>query len=106
MSDDAAMQRALARSARGHSSQNPPVGAVIVRDGAVVGEGATQPVGGPHAEVVALRMAGDLARGATMYVTLEPHGFHGRTPPCTEAIVAAGIARVVVSSRYLTLTPA
>ncbi len=97
--DEALMQQALvlARSAQGFSSPNPPVGAVIARDGVVVGMGATQPVGGPHAEVQALRMAGDLARGATLYVTLEPHQFQGRTPPCTDAIIAAGIQAVFVA---------
>ncbi len=99
MLDDTLMARALtlAHAARGFSSPNPPGGAVIARDGVLVGEGATQPVGGPHAEVVALRMAGAQAKGATLYVTLEPHGFQGRTPPCTDAIIAAGIARVVVA---------
>ncbi len=93
---EAAMARAiaLARRAVGRVSPNPPVGAVVVRDGAVVGEGFTQPPGGPHAEVVALRQAGDAARGATLHVTLEPCCHHGRTPPCTDAIAAAGIARV------------
>ncbi|HVP04316.1 MAG TPA: bifunctional diaminohydroxyphosphoribosylaminopyrimidine deaminase/5-amino-6-(5-phosphoribosylamino)uracil reductase RibD [Dehalococcoidia bacterium] len=90
------MQRALdlARSAPEVTSPNPTVGAVIVADGRVIGEGVTQPPPGPHAEVVALRAAGASAKGATMYVTLEPHPFHGRTPPCTEAIIAAGIAEV------------
>lgn len=97
--DAAAMQvaLALARAAQGFTSPNPPVGAVIVREGAIVGKGATQPPGGPHAEIMALRQAGELARGAIMYVTLEPHNFHGRTPPCTDAIIAAGIARVHVA---------
>lgn len=71
------------------------VGAVVVRDGAVVGRGYHARVGGPHAEVVALRKAGDRARRATLFVTLEPCDHHGRTPPCTEAILAAGISRVV-----------
>lgn len=76
------MARALALAGRaaGRVSPNPPVGAVVVRDGAVVGEGFTQPPGGPHAEVVALRQAGPAARGATLYVTLEPCCHHGRTP--------------------------
>lgn len=78
----------------GRTSPNPAVGAVVVRDGQIVGEGATQPAGGPHAEAVALAMAGEAARGATLYATLEPCSHHGRTPPCTEAIIAAGIARV------------
>jgi diaminohydroxyphosphoribosylaminopyrimidine deaminase/5-amino-6-(5-phosphoribosylamino)uracil reductase len=90
------MQRALslARRALGHTSPNPAVGAVLVKDGRVVGEGSTEPPGGPHAEVVALRQAGEAARGATMYVTLEPCCHHGRTPPCTQAILEAGVAEV------------
>jgi diaminohydroxyphosphoribosylaminopyrimidine deaminase/5-amino-6-(5-phosphoribosylamino)uracil reductase len=98
--DDAAAMRvalALARTVQGFSSPNPPVGAVIVRDGTIVGQGATQPRGAPHAEVVALLQAGERARGATLYVTLEPHNFQGRTPPCTDAIIAAGIASVQVA---------
>lgn len=90
------MQRALdlARNSTHYTSPNPTVGAVIVADGRIAGEGVTEPPPGAHAEVVALRAAGDSARGATMYVTLEPHSFHGRTPPCTDAIIAAGIAEV------------
>src|SRR5439155_6997305 len=76
---------------------NPGVGAVVVDSGRIVGEGATAPPGGPHAEVVALAAAGDRARGATLFVTLEPCSHHGRTPPCVDAIQAAGIARVVFS---------
>lgn len=87
---------ALAYRALGRTSPNPAVGAVIVRGGRVAGEGWTRPVGGPHAEVVALRRAGARARGATLYVTLEPCAHHGRTPPCIDAVIAAGIARVVV----------
>ena len=92
------MQRALALARRslGVVSPNPAVGAVVVRGGSVVGEGRTHPPGGDHAEVGALREAGDLARGADMLVTLEPCSRHGRTPPCTDAIVAAGIGRVRV----------
>jgi diaminohydroxyphosphoribosylaminopyrimidine deaminase/5-amino-6-(5-phosphoribosylamino)uracil reductase len=88
------MERALtlARMAVGSTSPNPAVGAVIVSDGVVVGEGYTQPPGSAHAEVVALKQAGEKSRGATMYVTLEPCCFYGRTPPCTKAIVDAGIA--------------
>ena len=99
MTDQELMGRALAlsRHARQSAPPNPWVGAVIVADGVVVGEGWTQPLGGPHAEVVALRAAGDLARGATMFVTLEPCAHHGRTPPCVDAIVAAGVTRVVAS---------
>ncbi|MDY0108746.1 MAG: bifunctional diaminohydroxyphosphoribosylaminopyrimidine deaminase/5-amino-6-(5-phosphoribosylamino)uracil reductase RibD [Candidatus Krumholzibacteria bacterium] len=74
---------------------NPPVGAVIVRDGEVVGAGAHQGAGRPHAEPIALAAAGPRARGATLYVTLEPCRHHGRTPPCTDAILAAGVGRVV-----------
>jgi diaminohydroxyphosphoribosylaminopyrimidine deaminase / 5-amino-6-(5-phosphoribosylamino)uracil reductase len=90
------MQRALAlaRQALGRVSPNPAVGAVLVRSGRVVGEGCTQPPGGPHAEIVALGQAGEAARGAALYVSLEPCCHHGRTPPCTEAIIAAGVAEV------------
>ena len=75
---------------------NPAVGCVVVADGRMVGEGHHQRLGGPHAEVHALKMAGELARGATAYVTLEPCNHHGRTPPCVDALIAAGVARVVV----------
>ena len=88
----------LARAVLGTTSPNPAVGAVVVRDGRIVGEGATQPPGGPHAEVMALRAAGEATRGATLYVTLEPCCTHGRTPPCTDAILAAGITEVVVAT--------
>ena len=74
---------------------NPAVGCVIVRNGRIVGRGWTQPGGKPHAEVVALREAGDAARGATAYVSLEPCSHHAKTPPCAEALIAAGVARVV-----------
>ena len=74
---------------------NPTVGAVVVADGEIVGEGVTEPHGGSHGEVVALAAAGDRARGATLYVTMEPCAHHGRTPPCVDAILAAGVARVV-----------
>jgi len=84
----------LARGVAGRTSPNPAVGAVLVRDGQTVGEGATQPPGGPHAEVVALRAAGDRAQGATLYVTLEPCSHYGRTPPCSDAIITAGVATV------------
>jgi diaminohydroxyphosphoribosylaminopyrimidine deaminase/5-amino-6-(5-phosphoribosylamino)uracil reductase len=90
------MERALslARGALGTTSPNPSVGAVIVRDGNVVSEGWTQPPGQAHAEIMAIRQAGPLAKGATLYVTLEPCNHYGRTPPCAEAIIEAGIAEV------------
>jgi diaminohydroxyphosphoribosylaminopyrimidine deaminase/5-amino-6-(5-phosphoribosylamino)uracil reductase len=84
----------LARLALGYTSPNPAVGAVIVKDGIVVGMGYTQPAGSDHAEVMALRQAGDRAHGATMYVTLEPCSHYGRTPPCTQATISAGISEV------------
>ncbi|MFN8559368.1 MAG: bifunctional diaminohydroxyphosphoribosylaminopyrimidine deaminase/5-amino-6-(5-phosphoribosylamino)uracil reductase RibD [Dehalococcoidia bacterium] len=83
-----------ARRARGATSPNPAVGAVVVAGGAVVGRGHTQPPGGPHAEVMALHEAGERARGATLYVTLEPCSAWGRTPPCVDAVLGAGIATV------------
>ncbi|MEZ4393522.1 MAG: bifunctional diaminohydroxyphosphoribosylaminopyrimidine deaminase/5-amino-6-(5-phosphoribosylamino)uracil reductase RibD [Polyangiales bacterium] len=89
------MRRALDAATLASPSPNPPVGAVVVRDGAVVGVGHHARVGAPHAEAAALHEAGDRARGATLYVTLEPCNHLGRTPPCTEAIVRAGVARVV-----------
>ena len=88
----------LAWSAVGRTSPNPAVGAVLVRDGRIVGEGSTRPAGQAHAEVVALDQAGESARGSTLYVTLEPCSHYGRTPPCTEAIIAAGVADVNVST--------
>lgn len=93
------MARALELARKGVYSThpNPRVGCVIVRDGETVGEGWHVQAGGPHAEVHALRQAGDRARGATAYVTLEPCSHHGRTPPCADALVAAGVARVVVA---------
>lgn len=86
---------ALAERARGRVSPNPAAGCVIVADGNVVGEGWTQPPPGPHAEAVALSAAGEAARGAHAYVTLEPCAHHGRTPPCADALADAGIGRVV-----------
>src|SRR5664280_3247163 len=95
-----------AESVRGRTSPNPWVGAVVVPDGTVAGPdsgvgagfiGATAPPGGPHAEAAALAAAGSSARSGTMYVTLEPCAHQGRTPPCTDAIIAAGIRRVVVA---------
>ncbi len=89
---------ALAREGWGKTAPNPLVGAVVVRDGTIVGEGYHAEFGGAHAEVMALEAAGEGARGATMYVTLEPCAHHGQTPPCAEAIIAAGVARVVVAA--------
>jgi diaminohydroxyphosphoribosylaminopyrimidine deaminase / 5-amino-6-(5-phosphoribosylamino)uracil reductase len=88
---------ALAQRALGRTSPNPAVGAVVVRNGRAVGEGFTRPAGGPHAEVIALRQAGRRAEGATLYVTLEPCAHHGRTPPCVDALIASGLARVVAA---------
>lgn len=87
----------LARRGEGSTRPNPPVGAVVVRGGRMVGQGWHRRAGGPHAEIVALREAGERARGATLYVTLEPCCTWGRTGPCTETIVAAGIKRVVAA---------
>ena len=94
------MQRALAlaRRAKGRTSPNPAVGAVVVRDNRIVGTGWTQPAGQDHAEVMALRAVGAAASGAALYVTLEPCHLWGRTPPCTDAIRAAGIAEVHVAT--------
>lgn len=93
------MQRAIDLAAQGEGfvEPNPMVGCVVVRDGRVVGEGWHERMGGPHAEVAALRAAGDAARGATLFVSLEPCCHHGKTPPCTDAILAAGIRRVVAA---------
>lgn len=88
---------ALARKGLGRTAPNPPVGAVVVRGSRIIGEGFHPRAGEPHAEVFALRQAGEAARGATLYVTLEPCSHYGRTPPCVDAILEAGIARVVVS---------
>lgn len=87
----------LAQRGLGNTWPNPAVGCVIVRDGHVVGRGWTQPGGRPHAEVMALRQAGERARGATVYVTLEPCSHFGKTPPCADALIEAGIARCVVA---------
>ena len=92
-----ALALSLGRRGLGHVWPNPAVGCVIVRDGRIVGRGWTQPGGRPHAETVALAQAGEAARGATAYVTLEPCSHHGKTPPCAEALVAAGVARVVTA---------
>ncbi len=95
------MRRALRLAARGlrTCAPNPAVGCVIVNDSRVVGEGFHVRAGGPHAEVVALRVAGEQARAATVYVTLEPCSHHGRTPPCAAALVEAGVSRVVAAVR-------
>jgi len=96
--DDArymALAFTLGRRGLGQTFPNPAVGAVIVKDGVIVGRGWTQPGGRPHAEVEALRRAKKAAQGATLYVTLEPCSHHGKTPPCADAIIKAGIARVV-----------
>jgi len=97
--DETLMRRALglARRGLGHVEPNPMVGALVVKGGAVIGEGYHARFGGPHAEVVALDAAAEHARDADMYVTLEPCCHHGKTPPCTEAILSAGIRRVVVA---------
>jgi diaminohydroxyphosphoribosylaminopyrimidine deaminase / 5-amino-6-(5-phosphoribosylamino)uracil reductase len=101
--DEAFLQEALALAARipQRPWPNPPVGALVVQDGVVVGRGAHHGAGQAHAERLALAEAGDRARGATLYCTLEPCRHHGRTPPCTEAIIAAGIARLVAGVRDL-----
>ena len=93
------MRRALAEAAkgRGTAEPNPTVGAVVIRDNCLVAAGHTQPFGGAHAEIDALNKAGEGARGATLYVTLEPCCHFGKTPPCTDAIIAAEIRRVVVA---------
>src|SRR5277367_6619075 len=87
----------LAREGRAQASPNPMVGAVLVRDGEVVGRGFHTYAGVKHAETVALAEAGEKARGATLYVTLEPCSHHGRTPPCADALIQAGVARVVAA---------
>ena len=99
MQDELYMARALKLAARGRftTHPNPNVGCVIVKDGEIVGEGFHYRAGEPHAEVHALRMAGEKAQGATAYVTLEPCSHHGRTPPCCEALIAAGVSRVVAA---------
>ena len=89
---------ALAETTLGRAHPKPDVGAVLVRDGQVVGEGSTE-AGGRHGEIVALDAAGEAALGATLYVTMEPCAHHGSTPPCADAVIAAGVAKVVVGSR-------
>ena len=88
----------LAKQTKGQTSPNPVVGAVVVKDNAVVGLGAHLKAGEPHAEVHAIRMAGDKAKNATIYVTLEPCSHHGRTPPCSNLIIESKIKRVVIAS--------
>jgi diaminohydroxyphosphoribosylaminopyrimidine deaminase / 5-amino-6-(5-phosphoribosylamino)uracil reductase len=97
--DDAFMAAALALGRRnmGRTAPNPAVGALVVRDGVIVARGYTAVGGRPHAEAIALAAAGEAARGATLYVTLEPCSHHGATPPCVDAIIAAGVARVVTA---------
>ena len=99
MNDAAYMKLALRLAARGAgwTSPNPMVGAVVVREDQIVGRGWHRRYGLPHAEVEALRQAGAAAWGATLYVTLEPCNHHGKTPPCTRAILEAGVRRVVVA---------
>jgi diaminohydroxyphosphoribosylaminopyrimidine deaminase/5-amino-6-(5-phosphoribosylamino)uracil reductase len=97
LDDIRTMRRALRLAARGYTPPNPMVGCVIVRDGQIVGEGFHPLAGQPHAEVFALRAAGELARGATVYVTLEPCSHFGRTPPCARALIEAGVGRVIAA---------
>jgi len=99
--DERFLRRALqlAERARGHTHPNPLVGAVVVRDGEIVGEGYHPRAGAPHAEALALEAAGERARGATVYVSLEPCDHFGRTPPCSLALIGAGVARVVLAAR-------
>jgi diaminohydroxyphosphoribosylaminopyrimidine deaminase/5-amino-6-(5-phosphoribosylamino)uracil reductase len=92
-----AMAFAEARKVKGATLPNPAVGAVVVKAGKSLGRGGTRPAGQSHAEVVALKKAGKGARGSTLYVTLEPCSHHGRTPPCTDAIIAAGVRRVIIA---------
>jgi diaminohydroxyphosphoribosylaminopyrimidine deaminase/5-amino-6-(5-phosphoribosylamino)uracil reductase len=93
------MAVALDLARRGHPAPNPHVGASIVNEGKLVAIGWHEAAGGPHAEVVALRAAGDRARGATLYVTLEPCNHYGRTPPCVDLVLACGVRRVVIGCR-------
>jgi len=97
--DQVWMRQAIAEAKQAiyRTRPNPAVGCVIVKDGVIVGRGATAPVGGSHAEVFAMREAGEQAKGATAYVTLEPCAHYGRTPPCAKSLVEAGVARVVIA---------
>ena len=97
--DEQMMRRAieLARNATGRTSPNPLVGAVVVKEGRIVAEGWHRQAGTPHAEVHALNMAGELARGATVYVSLEPCAHYGRTGSCAKALVEAGVSRIVIA---------
>lgn len=97
--DEEFMTRALAEGKRGQPSPNPHVGAVLVKNGKVIGVGHHERAGGEHAEVAALRAAGAEAKGATAYITLEPCNHTGRTPPCTDALLRAGVSRVVIGCR-------
>jgi diaminohydroxyphosphoribosylaminopyrimidine deaminase/5-amino-6-(5-phosphoribosylamino)uracil reductase len=90
------MRRALLLAQRGQPAPNPHVGALLVQAGTIVGSGFHARAGCPHAEVMALREAGEHARGGTLYVTLEPCNHHGRTPPCVDAVLKAGVTRVVI----------
>ena len=101
MQDEDFMREALelARNAEGRTSPNPMVGAVIVRGGRIVAAGWHRKAGTPHAEVHALRMAGELAKGATLYVTLEPCSHYGRTGPCAKAVAEAGVKRCVIAMK-------
>ena len=98
MNEHLARALELAERGRPTAHPNPIVGAVVVKDGEIVGEGWHERTGEPHAEVLALRRAGERARGSTLYLTMEPCSHHGSTPPCTEAVLAAGVSRVVAAS--------
>ena len=104
-SDHQFMQRAIELAALGRytTTPNPNVGCVIVKDNQIIGEGDHRQAGGPHAEVFALRQAGAAAVGATAYVTLEPCSHFGRTPPCADALITAGLSRVVVAMQEIRL---
>jgi diaminohydroxyphosphoribosylaminopyrimidine deaminase/5-amino-6-(5-phosphoribosylamino)uracil reductase len=95
-SDDVFMRIALQLARQGSPAPNPPVGAVVARGGEIVGVGHHERAGAAHAEALALARAGERARGATLFVTLEPCNHHGRTPPCVDAVLASGVRRVVI----------